>query len=228
GSGRARGLDRGGLRGAVVPGGDPAQGARRARPAHRLRRRDRAAHRVGRGRQRRRPSADRPGERRRAADAAVPRPPRGRTGGSGAAPRRRPAGGGRPRGPAPGPGPPRAGRTVARPGGPPRGRGNNPLASGLNPGSVRRGPGWSTPVTRTGDVVAIPAERPATWVMTPPARELRAPRPGALPRRQRSGARLARPAPSPRLHPVDLTASRGAERAVRATGSSAPADAARR
>jgi len=59
-------------------------------------------------------------------------------------------------------------------------------------------------VTRTGDVVAIPAERPATWAMTPPVRELRAPRPGALPRRQRSGARLARPAPSPRLHPVDL------------------------
>src|SRR5699024_6555379 len=192
------------------------------------RRRDRAAHRVGRDRQRRRPSADRPGERRRAADADDPRPPRVRTAGSGARPRRGLTAAERPCGLPRGPGRPAAAGPSARREDLLGAAGINPLASGLNPGSVRRGPGWSTPVTRTGDVVAIPAERPATWVMTPPARELRAPRPGALPRRQRSGARLARPAPSPRLHPVDLTASRGAERAVRATGSSAPADAARR
>src|SRR5699024_6133497 len=175
GSGRARGLDRGGLRGAVVPGGDPAQGARRARPAHRLRRRDRAAHRVGRDRQRRRPSADRPGERRRAADADDPRPPRVRATGSGARPRRGLTAAERPVGPPRGPGRPAAAGPSARREDLLGAAGINPLASGLNPGSVRRGPGWSTPVTRTGDVVAIPAERPATWAMTPPVRELRAP-----------------------------------------------------
>src|SRR5699024_3572640 len=59
--------------------------------------------------------------------------------------------------------------------------GINPWALRLIPGSVFRGPGWSKPAIRTGDLVAIPAERPATRALTSPTRPLRASRPSALP-----------------------------------------------